>query len=379
MDRRSFTFGLLGLSACASAGSAASAAPGDAVERELTAIRKRHSLPALGTAVIREGRTVSVQAVGVRKSGDPTPVTAADQFHIGSCTKSMTATLVGMLVEEEKLRWDSALSEVFPDLREEMHPELRPVTLEQLLCHRGGLSGESWPEGKGFLDMHRLPGPPVEQRKQYVRLILKQKPALQPGTGFQYSNAGFAIAGAAAERVAGAPWEELMRKRLFQPLGIRSAGFGAMGTPGKVDQPWQHARRNGRWEPVEPGPLSDNPAVIGPGGTAHLSLDDWARYVSAHLQGARSGARLLKPATWKKLHTPLSGSDYAFGWGTTAREWGGGTVLTHNGTNTMNFAVVWMAPRKNFAVMAVTNQGGERAEQACDEVASAMIGQFLPD
>ena len=106
-----------------------------------------------------------------------------------------------------------------------------------------------------------------------------------------------------------------MRKRLFQPLGMSTAGFGAMGTPGKVDQPWQHTEVDGKWTPVAPGPLSDNPPAIGPGGTVHMSLGDWAKYAIAHLQGARGESRLLKRETWRKLHTPLPPGDYAFGWG----------------------------------------------------------------
>ncbi len=66
------------------------------------------------------------------------------------------------------------------------------------------------------------------------------------------------------------------------------------------------------------------------------------------------------------------------GWAAAQRGWAGGTALTHAGSNTMNFAVVWMAPKRNFAVLVATNQGGDVAPQACDEAAGMLIRRFLP-
>lgn len=375
MTRRTIAIGILLGAGCAALSPAGHAGVQETEARAvLQEIRRRHSLPALGAAVVLNGRTVLVEAVGVRKAGNPTPVAPGDQFHLGSCTKSMTATMLATLVEERKLRWDQTVEELLPDLATRADPRLKRATLEQLLAHRAGLTGESWPEGMSFLDVHHLPGSPMQQRREYVRRLLAQKPVAPPGERFLYSNGGYTVAAAAAERLTATSWEELMRKRLFAPLRMRSAGFGAMGTAGKLDQPWQHLFQNGRAAPVPPGPLSDNPPAIGPGGTVHASLGDWARYLQAHLG---RDPRILPRAAWDRLHTPRGGWDYAFGWGTTERDWGGGTVLTHTGSNNQNFAVVWMAPAKQFAVMAVTNEGGDPSEKACDEVCAAMIGRYL--
>ena len=74
------------------------------------AIRKKHDLPALAVVVVKDGQICDRAAVGVRKWGDPTPVTTNDAFHIGSCTKSMTATLTAILLDEGKLRWDTTIA-----------------------------------------------------------------------------------------------------------------------------------------------------------------------------------------------------------------------------------------------------------------------------
>jgi CubicO group peptidase (beta-lactamase class C family) len=348
-------------------------------------IRKARDLPALAAAVVHEGRTAAMGAVGVRKHGDKTPVTLADQFHLGSCTKSMTATLAGIFVEQQKLAWDSTLAKTLPGLASKMHADLQDVTLEQLLQHRSGLSDRSSPEGVTmgeFIGGEKFSGTPREQRLAYAAMILAEKPPNRPGSKYLYSNRNYALVGVMLETIADKPWEELMRERLFRPLGMTTAGFGPMGTPGKIDQPWQHRMFLGLHVPVEPGPTADNPATIAPAGTVHCSVGDWAKYVVCHVRGERADGAvtkgsLLKPETYRRLHTPPSGAEYAGGWIVTQRDWGGGTVLAHAGSNTQNYAVAWLAPRRDFGVLAMTNQGGYKAQAACDEACGRLIGEFL--
>jgi len=345
----------------------------------LEPIRKEYRLPAIAAAVIRNGRTVALGAMGLRKIGSGVEVTDDDKFHIGSCTKAMTATLVAILVERGELRWDTTLVAVLPDLAEEMHPDYRNVTLKHLLAHRAGLppSEKTWPKGKSFMDMHNLLGSPMQQRLAYAEMILGQEPITKPGSKYVYSNAGYAVLGVIVEQTMNTAWETMMKEMLFDPLGMTTAGFGAMGSPDKVDQPWQHKFIDGELTPIEPGPFSDNPPAIAPGGTVHCSVKDWAKFIALHLKGARRGKTLLKPQTFKVLHTPAFGGSYMSGWEVTKRDWAGGDVLTHKGTNGMNFAVVWMAPKRNFAVLVVSNQGEGNVAEACDKAAWTLIEKFL--
>jgi hypothetical protein len=151
-----------------------------------------------------------------------------------------------------------------------------------------------------------------------------------------------------------------------------------MGTPGKVDQPWQHrVNDKGETRAIEPGPNSDNPDPLGPGGKVHCSMADWAKFAIEHLPTSPRSPRLLKPETLKELHTPPEGGNYAAGWIVVDRPWGGGRVLTHAGSNTMNYAVAWLAPLRDFAVLVATNQGNGGAERAVDEAAGALVRKFL--
>jgi CubicO group peptidase (beta-lactamase class C family) len=108
----------------------------------------------------------------------------------------------------------------------------------------------------------------------------------------------------------------------------------------------------------------------------HCSLPDWAKFVALHVQGEQGKARLLKAETYRYLHAPPKGQDYACGWVSLQRNWAGGQALTHGGSNTMWYAVVWIAPARQFAVLVATNRGGEEGTKACDAASAALIEHY---
>ena len=334
-------------------------------------ICQRHNLPALAVVVVKDGQICEREAVGVRKFGDPTPVTTNDVFHIGSCTKSMTATLAAMLIEEGKLKWDTTIAEIFPELRGKMNKQYEAVTVEQLLHHRGGVPGAPPPDA--WAQAWKETGTPTQQRREFIAAVLSQPPEAAPGTKMIYSNQGYAIIGAMLEKITGTNYETLLTEKLFKPLHMDSAGFGPPGTQGATDQPWGHTRKLLITMPVQ----LDNPPAITPAGRVHCSLDDLARFVMLHLQRNPTNG-LLKAETLARLHAPGQDGDYACGWVVLQRGWAGGNALMHNGSNTMWYLVMWLAPEKNFAVIAATNIAGSDAEQGCDEAASSMIFKWLP-
>jgi CubicO group peptidase (beta-lactamase class C family) len=329
-------------------------------------IRLDHRLPALGAALVTSKGVEMSGVTGVRKTGADVTATINDQWHLGSDTKAMTAVIIATLVERGKLTWETTLGDVFKDLAATFPPDFRAITITQLLSHHAGLIGNlEWG------DIVRSSTSLTEQRLNALKKAASMKLNSTPGTKYEYSNLGYTIAGAIAERAGGQPWETLMREIVFTPLGMTSCGFGGLGTPGKVDQPWPH-EANGKPRPSN-GPEVDNPEVIGPAGTAHCSIADWSKFIIDQLRGERGSGVLLKPETYKSLHTPRFGGNYAFGWGVASRAWAGGVVFQHSGSNTMNFCVVWIAPERDFAVLAVTNQGGDKAAAAADEAVSELI------
>lgn len=345
------------------------------INKVLEPIREKYDVPALAAAVVRLDQPTVVGAVGVRKRGDDTPVELDDKFHLGSCTKAMTATLIARLVEQGKLSWDDPLDKLFPDLADKVSDELRSVTLPHLLAHQSGLVdpkiGEWWKlTGKDDI---------TKQRMKVVEQAVTQRPEKAPGTNFHYANINYIVAGAAAERVTGKSWETLIEEELFKPLKMESAGFGTMATPGKTDQPWSH---DGRGKPLEPGLRGDNPPLLGPAGRVHCSLADWAAYAEKTLRGTKQDTPLLKRESYKLLHTPeFKGSGYARGgWGL-----GGtpkGLALMHDGSNTLNYSSAVIVPSEDFAVLTACNQGqGEGGENrgggACTEARQALFLMVL--
>jgi CubicO group peptidase (beta-lactamase class C family) len=318
-----------------------------------------------------DGRIVEIGAAGVRRAGSNEKVSIDDRWHIGSCTKSMTATLAAMLIEDGRLRWETTVGETLKNT-----PKLaagwQEVTLEQLLQHRGGAPEQ--PPRDLWAAAGKHSGTPLQQRRDFVSGLLRTAPESKPGERYNYSNQGYSIAGVMIEKVTGRPWEDLIRERLFKPLGMKSAGFGA---PSMRGQPLGHEGKRPPLRPKEPGPGDDNPAAIGPAGTVHCSIADFARYAAWHAERGRGEKALLKPESFTRLHQPASGGDYASGWSVAERPWAGGKALTQTGSNTMWYAVIWVAPEKRAAFVATTNAASDTAFAACDEAIAHLIGLTL--
>ncbi len=319
----------------------------------------------MAIAIFSVDGNLQTGADGFRKAGRDVSVTGDDLWHLGSETKAMTATLAGTFVAEGKLSWQDTLASLFPELAGKMDPQLAQVTVAGLLTHRAGLI-----ENLPWAEIAAQGGSLRQQRKRAAMELLTTPPAYPVGS-FHYANAGFVLVGAILERISDESWEDLITERLFRPLDMKTAGFGGVGSPGQLDEPWGHhedglpALQNGR--------EADNPPVMGPAGTVHVSVEDWAKFLTDQLRGAEGAQALLPASIYATIQTPPAGADYAFGWGVTRRPWAGGKVLTHNGSNTMNLAVCWLAPEKKFGVLACANQAGPAAAEACDQAISALI------
>jgi CubicO group peptidase (beta-lactamase class C family) len=334
-----------------SAAAPAEAAVKRTLEQELEAIRAEHALPALAAAAWRDGKLVEIAAVGVRKLGDDTSkVTTKDYWHLGSNTKAMTATLIAIFVDRGKLKWDDTLGMFF----KKIDPGYAKVTLDQMLRHEGGAPGTPPPDlWKQLWD----DGDKPDARAKFVAAILAKPPAQAPGT-FVYSNAGYMIAGAALEKVAGKPWEELVKEELFGKLDMKSCGFGAPGRKDAVEQPWGH---DAGGTPIAPGPAGDNPRGLGPAGTVHCSLEDYGKFLALVSTGQPA---LVSPEAMQHLVTARD-KGYAGGWMviTTSK----GTVLAHSGSNTMWYATAMVAlaakPEDKWVFVMTSNSGGDAIEQ----------------
>lgn len=350
---------------------AAASPPEPLTQAGLEALRTQAGAPALGAAASnRDGRAVSF-ATGLRAVGQPQPVTTSDKWHLGSITKSMTSTLVARCVEAGEVSWDDTVAGVLGAAIPDMRAEYRNVTFRHLLSHRSGLPANISP-GQ-LMAFPRESADSRADRVAYARFGLSQAPAGPKETTFEYSNTGYVVAGAMLEAKLGVPWEALIQQRVFDPLGMSSAGQGAPGTPGAYDQPVGHAAGptrvvNGQSTtpmlPFPPGsPITDNPAALGPAGRVHAAFEDVLKYLAAHCAGA---SPFLRRESWDMLHTPPFGGPYAMGWA--RRE----NALWHNGSNTLWYAEVMFDVSRGCVSAAAVNDG--RAGDMAVPVGAALLG-----
>lgn len=327
----------------------------EAARGVLRRVLEETGVPSISAAAADDAGVLFAGAVGVRVARGSSAVADDEPFHIGSCSKAMTATLLAMLVEEGKLRWDMTLAETLPDVAGAMHEKYRAVTLASLVRHRAGLPAFTSGVADEFKMLEGLDGTATEQRAEFARRVLSAAPASAPGA-FAYSNASYGVASAIAEHATGAAWEDLMRDRVFKPIGMTTAGFG---WPAHTDHP--RAPRGHYADPklgMRPQPLDDTyelPPALDAAGDIHCSAADLARFCRLHLRGLMGlDTELLTSASIKELHRP--DGDYAAGWGEI--QMNGRSASTHDGSAGTFYTRVVIIPERNIVVVTNTNFGG---------------------
>ena len=295
--------------------------------------------PGVGGMVLHAHDAPCVMTRGVRIAGRIDPVVEGDAWHIGSCTKAMTATLLARLQAAGKVDLGAGLAEALPGLP--MHPSFSAMPLRAVLRHEAGIRRD--PHWSVFARLRASRAPVRDQRRHLAALALAERPVTRAG----YSNLGYIVLGAAIEAATGMDWERAIARDVFAPLGMAGAGHGPPPLPASVGHRWDAAR----WRPKPPGPWADNPGLYGPAGRIHVPLEDWARFAAVHL-GVGS-AEYLPPALLREMHRPGT-HGYAAGWGagTTAD---GARILRHTGSNTMWFADMRLLPAHGIGTAIVCN------------------------
>lgn len=338
------------------------------------AARRGCGAPAMGAALVAPDGAARVAVAGTRVRGRDLPVAEDDPWHIGSCTKAMTAVLFARLVEAGRTAWGTPLPALFPDIGG-IDPGWAAVTIDDVLVHRAGMRPNLAPRA-----MREAAGDvrPVRVQRTGVAADVLATPPDRPGR-VRYSNVGYVVAGAAIERIADAPWEDALDGAVLAPLGIDGAGVGAP----EGDAPWGHRPllgARGRGPAVDPArpELADNPAVGGPAGRVHLPLADWGRFVAQFLEG---GATLLAEATVARLLARPAGpgTPHAMGWvhadARTERTLGAPLSFGMQGSNRRWAATVLVSRDRRRAALAVANDGRSRVLAATARLAGRALAQ----
>jgi CubicO group peptidase (beta-lactamase class C family) len=274
---------------------------------------KDNNLPGAAVAVVASGKVVYAKGFGFRDLEAKKPMTPNTLFAIGSTTKAMTTTVLGMLVDEGKLEWDKPLRNYLPMFRLSDPIISERITLRDLVTHRSGLPGHDLV----WFNNNEITRAELVERIAHLELNADLREC------WQYNNLMFMTAGYLAGQLSGDTWEEVMRKRLFEPLGMTRSNFSVTQSQKDNDFAYPY-RRNGKKPERIPFRIVD---VIGPAGSVNSSVNEMTRWLLFNLRGGKVGdQQLINPATLADIHSPqmvtgeplrrpeISQSIYGMGW-----------------------------------------------------------------
>lgn len=246
--------------------------------------------PGLAVAVVKDGEVVFSKGYGVREIGKPDRVDADTLFAVGSTTKAMTAALAGMLVDEGKLAWDDPVVKHLPWFQLSDPYLTREITVRDLLTHRAGLGGADY-----LWYGHTMTPLEILER---VRLI---EPAYSLRSSFIYQNVMYAAAGAVVEAAGSEPWDQMIRRRIFEPLGMTRTVATTPALRRQTNVAAPHDIIDGQVRVIETVSVEG----VAPAGSVWSSVNDMARWTAMLLNGGTAGDRvLLKPETVEELFRP---------------------------------------------------------------------------
>ncbi|OJW16758.1 MAG: hypothetical protein BGO49_15965 [Planctomycetales bacterium 71-10] len=327
------------------------------------------------TLVATPETVLDVQAVGWADVAAKTPMTTDAVFWIASQSKPITGAALMILVDEGKVDVDAPVAKYIPEFAEvrvgegpsAVAPKC-PVLVRDVLTHTSGLPFKS-PMEAPTLDLFPL----ADRVRSYAKLPL----SFEPGTKFQYSNAGINTAGRIIEVASGQPYEAFLAERLFKPLGMADATFRPSGDRlarvAKSYRPGEHGLEETPIDQLK-YPLDAPDREPMPAGGLFATADDVRRfYQMLANDGVFEGRRILSEAAVRAMTADQSGearANYGFGIGSN------GDVFTHGGAYGTNSA--YDRKRRLITVFLGQHQGwakgGEAAIPAFEEAARKTFG-----
>ncbi|MGY0504463.1 serine hydrolase domain-containing protein [Luteimonas sp. e5] len=336
------------------------------IDREVDAAVERYSLPGIAVGVVRDGEVIHRATRGELVAGSGRAIDADSLFKIASNSKAMTGAMLARLVDQGKLNWDDPVIRHLPDFR--MHEDWvsREIQVRDLLIHNSGL-----PAGAG--DLMLWPEPNHFTRADVLHGMRYLRPKWSFRSRYAYDNTLYIVAGEVAAAAAGASYETLMQREVFQPLGLTRchAGGFARDEVGNVAQP--HRRRDDRNVVVNADPEQVPETTMAAAGGVRCSLNDMLRWASMWLDPEHVGVQAdgrpwlsatQREAVWAAQQPmPLTarmrrwdGSHYsAYGYGWRLSDVDGTQRVAHTGTLSGMYSALTLLPERNVGIVLLIN------------------------
>jgi CubicO group peptidase (beta-lactamase class C family) len=310
-------------------------------------------VPGAAVLVLRDGEPAVRASYGLADLEAGTPATPSTNYRLASMTKQFTAASILLLAEDGRLTLDDRAHTWLPSLPK----AAETVTIHQLLTHTSGLIDyedvipESFAAQLHDADVLRL-------------LETQDRTYFRPGTGYRYSNSGYALLALIVQRASGQTFATFLQERIFQPLGMTDTVAHEEGISTVNHRAFGYTEEAARWNRTDQDQTS---AVLGDGGI-YSSIDDLAKWDAALYDG-----RLLQPSSLRAAFTPATHTDdpeieYGYGWRIT------GETLWHSGESVGFRNVVVRYPKRRMTVVVLTNRNEPEPYQLALEIAKTVIG-----
>jgi len=317
--------------------------------------RNKFGLPALAVSVINSESVVNFEIQGINNNSDKIKVSSESFFHIGSCSKSVLAVIAAKLIEEHKINWDTPFFELFPELKVNAHADYYGITLEDLFICKAGIKGFTTPADT-FPELNTNS---QNLRYEFADWLVQQKPVSPPKNGkfeFNYSNAGYTMAGLMLEKVSGKSYEKLIQSYIVEEMGIETY----IGFPNRInpEQPWGHILSKNGIEVFSPENEYRIPNLITPAGDLSMKPKGFAKYIQMSLKGLRGNDNFITSESYKYIHNAHQGFSIGvfngkmFGYNFSGLDGSAGTF----------FCRAILVPESDFAFTIMTNAGSGTAE-----------------
>ena len=331
-------------------------------------------VPGLALGIVKDGQVIHQQGYGLRDVERKLPVTASSVFAYGSITKSLTVLLLHSLAAEGKLNWDAPVRDQLPGFKLSDPVASERATLRDLVSHRTGMPRHDL--------VWVVPQPPTSGE---LLARLRYLPASADfRTTYQYNNLMFMTAGLLGAHVAGSTWDQAVRRRVLEPLGLSgiAATYAEASRKPELAQPY--ALKNKAFDKL---PVTPGLDVIAPAGSSAGTIAELTQYLLHQMNsGVRNGQPTLPAAffeTMRTPHTPMPATGtYSpftapqhYGMGLFIGEYQGRRMIYHTGTISGYHAMMWWLPQEKVGVTVLLN----RVERAvphilCLSLADRLLG-----
>lgn len=335
--------------------SQARSAPLEGLDEYIAQALRAWEVPGLALAIVKDDEIVWAKGYGVKRLGDPAPVTERTLFAIGSASKAFTAAALAILVDEGRLRWDDPVLKYLPEFQLWDPYVTRELTIRDLLTHRSGLERADLLWYGSTLD-----------RAEILRRMRFLVPRWSFRSRFGYQNIMYLAAGQVVQAVTGKTWDEFVRERIFEPLGMSSSTTSVKALRAASDVATPHARIEDRVQPI---PWRDIDHIA-PAGSINSNVLEMAQWIRLQLhEGTYQGRRFWSVETAREMHTPQTilrhEPPYAilfpearfltYGLGWFLHDYRGRKVVEHGGNIDGMSALVALVPEEKLGFVILTN------------------------